>query len=777
VKSGCFWYTPPMNEERGFLLTSHSRDVRGRCEFRYYGTGPAGPFLIKVSPGEPLFFVSRDGPVGLTPDCRRVPLDLVSFDGTPVDGLYFDTLDRYYRTRRELRDGGSVLYESDVRPEERYLMERQIKGAVVIRGTGARRRGVTEYQNPRITGGDHRPSLRILSLDIETGRDGTVYSAAFHGTGPGEEVKRVLMRGQSGPADPEWLSFVSDEKALLQGVVDFVTAADPDIIIGWHVIGFDLAFLERRAGALDVSLRLGRGGGLLRLKEQRNGSWAASLEGRIVIDGPGALRGGFHRFDDFKLETVARELLGRGKDIRPEDDKVAEIERRFREDKAALGFYNLEDAVLVTQIFEKTALLDQLVTRSLITGLPLDRVHMSVAAFDFFMLPRFHRKALVAPDTADVVLQGHAAGGWVFTSEPGLYRHVAVLDFKSLYPTIMRTFFIDPYSRLMADTDPVETPAGIRFSRSCHILPDYLEELMARRARARKEGDPHLAQAVKILMNSFYGVMGTPGCRFYHPDLPSAITGTGQWVLKTCTARLRDWGYTVLYGDTDSLFVALKQEEQTDPLIAGRDLAARVDGFLEDTLQREYGVVSRMELEFEIYYPQFFLPSMRYSREGARKRYAGLRQDGAIDFKGLETVRSDWTDLAKEFQQELFRRFFAGEELREWIRRFIEELKAGKFNDKLVYRKRLSREAGHYVKTTPPHVKAARLLDPEGTRNLKEIAYIMGQEGPVPVELFDGSVDYNHYIEKQIRPVADGVLFALGEDFDSLREGRQLDLF
>ena len=168
---------------------------------------------------------------------------------------------------------------------------------------------------------------------------------------------------------------------------------------------------------------------------------------------------------------------------------------------------------------------------------------------------------------------------------------------------------------------------------------------------------------------------------------------------------------------------------------------------------------------------------MRYSREGARKRYAGLRQDGAIDFKGLETVRSDWTDLAKNFQQELFRRFFGGGELREWIRGFIEDLKAGQFDGQLVYRKRLSRDASHYLKTTPPHVKAARLLDPRGTGKLKEIAYIMGQEGPVPVELFDGSVDYNHYIEKQIRPVADGVLFALGEDFDSLLQGRQLDLF
>ena len=159
-----------------------------------------------------------------------------------------------------------------------------------------------------------------------------------------------------------------------------------------------------------------------------------------------------------------------GKDITPEKDKVAEIERRFREDKESLAYYNLEDSVLVSEIFEKTAILDQLVTRSLITGLAADKVHMSVASFDYFMLPKLHRKGYVAPDTDDIVPGKPATGGYVFTSDPGLYRHVIVLDFKSLYPSIIRTFFIDPLSRLNSGISPVDTPAGIRFSSEKHIL-------------------------------------------------------------------------------------------------------------------------------------------------------------------------------------------------------------------------------------------------------------------------------------------------------------------
>ncbi len=367
------------------------------------------------------------------------------------------------------------------------------------------------------------------------------------------------------------------------------------------------------------------------------------------------MRTAFYKFESFSLENVSQKLLGRGKDISPDKDKVAEIERRFREDSEALAFYNLEDAVLVTEIFEKTALIDQLVTRSLITGLALDKVHMSVASFDHFMLPAVHRKGYAAPDTDDIVPGNPAAGGYVFTSDPGLYRHVAVMDFKSLYPSIIRTFFIDPVSRLKADEDPVKTPVGITFSSTNHILPDFLEKLMKKREDAKKNNDMYLSQAVKILMNSFYGVMGTPGCRFYNPDLPSAITGTGQWILKTASAYLRDCGYSVIYGDTDSVFICLKEDEDAET--AGKMLTEMVNSFFSKLLKDEYSVESELEIEFETHYVKFFLPPVRYSEGGARKRYAGLLENGEIEYKGLETVRSDWTDLAKEFQKELFKRF------------------------------------------------------------------------------------------------------------------------
>ena len=112
-----------------------------------------------------------------------------------------------------------------------------------------------------------------------------------------------------------------------------------------------------------------------------------------------------------------------------------------------------------------------------------------------------------------------------------------------------------------------------QFSRTEHILPAHIERLLALRATAKQQHDANLSQAIKILMNSFYGVMGSRGCRFYHNDLPSAITTTGHWVLQTAMAFLTSMNYSVIYGDTDSLFVKLTEDEARNFSAAGEHIA------------------------------------------------------------------------------------------------------------------------------------------------------------------------------------------------------------
>src|SRR5207249_3350208 len=147
------------------------------------------------------------------------------------------------------------------------------------------------------------------------------------------------------------------------------------------------------------------------------------------------------------------------------------------------------------------------------------------------------------------------------------------------------------------------------------------------RDEAKRRGDVIGSHAIKILMNSFYGVLATPACRFFSLPVANAITHFGQWVLRWTRDRVEALGHRVLYGDTDSLFVATKiagagAVEEALRLAAG--LRDRINIELRDEIRAAWNVESRLELEFETLYLKFFLPSMRHGTAGARKRYAGL---------------------------------------------------------------------------------------------------------------------------------------------------------
>ena len=488
------------------------------------------------------------------------------------------------------------------------------------------------------------------------------------------------------------------------------------------------------------------------------------------------LRASFFSFEDFKLETVAQELLGTGKTITPDENKIEEIDRLFKEDKVSLAEYNLQDAVLVTDIFKKTGLVELSVRRAQISGLLMDQLGMMTAAFDHFYLPRLHRAEYVAPNLKDIQTADHAAGGYVIEPNPGIYENVIVLDFKSLYPSIIQTFKIDPYSLLMKQVDTIETLNGYKFSASHHILPDFIDELMELRNLAKKKKDKQLSQAIKILMNSFYGVMGSYGCRFYHPDLPRAITGSGHKLLLGSKDYLEKNDLKVIYGDTDSLFVKLKDISKEDGETQGKNIVKDLNKYWKNKLKDDFNIESYLELEFEKYYRKFIITPARGADIGAKKRYAGLLvKDGKenIEFVGMEFVRSDWTRLAKDFQIELYQKIFDGVEVEEWIREVIKNLKDGKFDDKLIYRKRLRKDVDGYVKNVPPHARAAKLLsEPSDV-----IYYAITQRGPIPIELKHNDFDYDHYIEKQLKPIADSVLSLLGKSFDDIVGNDQLSFF
>jgi DNA polymerase-2 len=762
-----------------FLLTGEWFDVKGKNILRLFGiSAECGPVELIFDRVKPVFFVGRNADLkNLTVNYTRKQLELSSFDGEKVDAVYFNTQRDLRASVETLNSQNITTYESDIDPVRRFLMERFINVQALITGESREKNSLTVFTNPGIKPCEVAPAFVTASIDIETGmKNEALYSIAVHITGRNGEDKKVFMIGDGSKKASGYISFFNNERELLLEFTSWFKKTDPDIIIGWHVIGFDLMFLEKKYIALNLPFDLARDNGKTIMRARKSGSYYASMPGRIIIDGPVTLRSSFFSFEDYKLETVAQELLGKGKVIAPDKNKVGEIENFFRDDKIKLAEYNLMDAVLVSEIFSKVGLIELSVKRAQISGMLMDQLGMMTAAFDHFYLPKLHRSGYVACNVTDITEMEHAAGGYVLDPKPGLYDDVIVLDFKSLYPSIIRTFKIDPLSRLLSTEDTIQTPNGYKFSATKHLLPEFIAQLMEKRGEAKEKKDKQLSQAIKILMNSFYGVMGSYGCRFYHPDLPTAITGTGQFLLLGSRDYLQDEGYEVIYGDTDSLFVKLKTGEGSVKPEAGNRLAGELNKYWKERLEKDFKIESFLEIEYEKYYRKFIITPARGSEAGAKKRYAGLlvkNGEEKLDFVGMEFVRSDWTRLAKEFQVELYTRIFNGDDIDEWIRSVVGKVNKGELDDKLVYRKRLRKGIDEYVKNIPPQVKAAKMID----QNSGIIYYVITKRGPIPVELEPGDIDYQHYIDKQLKPIADSVLNLLGESFDSIAGSSQLNFF
>src|SRR5207249_1696715 len=253
----------------------------------------------------------------------------------------------------------------------------------------------------------------------------------------------------------------------------------------------------------------------------------------------------------------------------------------------------------------------------------------SFASVDWLDVGELRARGRVAPSVRATAETEDASivGGLVLDSVPGLYRNILVFDFKSLYPSLIRTFNIDPLTFVAADAAGValRTPGGAAFRRDeAGILPGLVARLGAERAAARARGDEVAAQAIKILMNSLFGVLGSPASRLFSPAVANAITTAGQHVIRLAAGAVERRGHRVIYGDTDSLFVDVGEPDTARA--AGRAEALR-DGIGQDVaaaLTREFGCTSHLELEFEKVYARFFMPEIRGGATGSKKRYAGL---------------------------------------------------------------------------------------------------------------------------------------------------------
>jgi len=765
---------------KGFIVYPTYRIKGNEAFIHLYGRMDNGKTFLAVIKQRPYFFIKKKDQKKAEKVAKKLVFDieetkLKNFDDEDVIKIVLNNPMNVPGLRDVWHENEINTYEGDIRFVYRYLIDNGLKGSVEIKGKSedGKDYGVDEvFFDPILSPSDWKPKLKVLSFDIETDKDtGKLFAISL----VSDKVKTCLIQKKGKFKNAE--SF-EDEKKLLQRFKELVLEIDPDIIVGWNVIDFDLDFLEKKFKEHHVPFVLGRTQDVCKLRRYESfmRDSTANFPGRQILDGIHLMRISFVKMEDNKLDTAAKVFLGKRKVITSTGiDKYQEIKDAYEKNTQKLIDYNIQDSQLVYDILKKSGVLELTIRRSLITGMQLDRVRASVASLDNLYLAEIRKRGYVAPSSHYTERERRITGGYVRDSKPGIYDYVIVCDFKSLYPSIMRTFNIDPWAYVPEGKkykgEVITAPNGARFKKETGILPDLLRNLGDRRTQAKKDKNLLESNAVKVLMNSIFGVLANPNCRFYSFEMSNAITLFGQHWIKLTAKKLEKKGYEVIYGDTDSIFVNLKVDNEKEAEKIANEITTEMNEFFTKHIKKKYGVDSYLELEFEKTYKRFLMPKVRASETGAKKRYAGIiTKEGKeeIEFVGMEFVRRDWTDLSKKFQYDILKLVFKKKNPSKFITKFVKDLKNGKYDDMLVYKKALRKNIDEYVKTTPPHVKAARKLE-RVESNI--IEYLITVDGPEPLQKISHSIDYDHYIEKQLKPIADQVLNFFNITFEDILKG------
>ncbi|HVY01541.1 MAG TPA: DNA polymerase II [Candidatus Nanoarchaeia archaeon] len=771
---------------KGFIVSHEVFDSENETVLALYGRLENGESFAVQKKIEPYLFISEKDLKKVEKVVKEYEVEKTSLKNSKnetVMRITASSTTKLDKLQSHLDSIEIKSYEQDLKPYTRFCIDNNILGSIDIEGGHEKGERIDRiYGEALIKSADFTPKLKILSIDIETDKKAdTLYCLGMYSS---NFKKSFIVSKQKVPNAQNY----ETEEECLQAFFQEIHKFDPDVITGWNVIDFDFKYLQEKCKSLKIPFDIGRkpGSAKLRISSNFMRDSSATVLGRQVLDGLALIQDPFIQeapmmrganFNSMTLEDVSQEILHKGKLLKGQS-RHKEIDELYKKDKDKLIEYNILDCVLVYEILEKTGLVELSVERCRLTGLPLDRISASIAAFDSLYIRYARNKGLVSPTNKFKAREERIKGGYVKDAKPGIYHDVLVLDFKSLYPSIITTFNIDPLSlTTKEDKKVVESPNGAFFKNQDGVLPEIIKVLHQAREKAKAEKRELSSFAIKIIMNSFFGVLASPNCRYFSLEMANAITAFGRELIQLTAKKIEEKGYKVIYSDTDSVFVTTdlkgKKAEQT-----GKEMQQQINDFYKEYVKKKYDRTSYLEIEFKKHYRAFMIPALRDLETGAKKRYAGLlTKDGKeeLEITGLEAIRGDWTQAAGDFQKELLIKVFNKEKIEAFILDYIKKIKAGKLDDKLVYRKSIRKALDEYVKTTPPHVKAARKLDKlEGTI----IQYYITLDGPEPIQKLTHKLDYEHYIDKQIKPIASQVLNLIGLSFEDLSKGsKQTKLF
>ncbi len=715
------------------------------------------------------------------------------FFGKPVKALKVycrdpDVIAKCARVFRKI-EGVEECLEDDVRYSMRYLIDNdivpcgwhEVEVAEEAKDLGVRvDRVYVAKSSPKFLERTDVPNLKILGFSaICYSREGSpkpdrnpvvIISAA---TNSGEE--RQFVAGEN-----------RDDKPVLEAFIDYVLSFDPDIIVGFGVNRQDWAYLNERCKRLGIRLSIDRAG-----TEPHTSVYGhVSITGRANVD----IFDFADEFPDVKVKTLENlaDYLGVmkiEKRVLIEDVEFAD----YWDDKAKreiLKKFSMENTRCIMGIAD--AILDFAMQLSSLVGLPIDHVGTAAVGFrvEWFLIKHAHKIGELVPKRVEQPYRPYV-GAIVLSPKPGLHENIAVLDFASMYPNLMISYNLSP-DTYVAPKEPIPScgvyeapevkhrfrkePSGFYKEVLSHLI-NIRNEIRAKMKRCAPDGVEYRVldarqKAVKVITNASYGYAGWVGARWYIKPVAEAATAWGRHTILTAIKMAEEEGLTVVYGDTDSIFIKYEPNK------------------VERLTSKIYEKLG-LEIKPDKVYTRIFFTE-------AKKRYAGLLPDGRLDVVGLEVIRGDWAVVAKKVQErvlEIVLKEQSPQKAASFTQQFIYELRQRRvpYRDLIIW-KTLTKPIEEYA-VKASHVEAAKMLMEKGWKLAMgdKVGYVVvvgtgrlyERVKPYMFATYD-EVDIEYYVTNQVVPAAARILecFGIAEEqlltakaSDKERETRRLTDF
>lgn len=681
--------------------------------------------------------------------------------------------------------------EADIPFTRRYLIDNKITPLATYEAEGEYVNSdykVDVFKAEKISHvSDDVVKLKVLAVDIEThtqfgkevvlGND-PIIMIAFYGEG----FKKVLT-WKHFDNKLDYIEVVDSEIELIERFRRIIEEYKPDIITGYFSDGFDLPHIKARADKYKVKLNIGLNNSSIRIKKGKFS--VAEITGISHIDVFSFVKRIFRTtFTSFKLSDIARELLNEGKvDVNLSrlyvawDDQNAELEK-FAE-------YNVQDAKLTYNLCVN--LMPNIIELTKMIGLtPAEVSRMSFSQLvEWYLIkeaPEFNELVPNRPGFTEERKRRIESyeGAFVYEPTPGLYKDVAVFDFRSLYPTIISAHNISPDTIIYGEDSEDGVLKGITFNKQKKgFISTVIDRVINRRLRvkeiAKKTKDDRTLKArqnaLKTIANSIYGYYGFFGARWYNIDCAKAITAYGRYHIKEVIAKAKEKGFNVLYSDTDSIFITLNGRKFDDVMKLVNNVNKDLPGI--------------MELEFENFYKSGLFVATKSAESGAKKKYALMDEKGKMKIRGFETVRRNLSLIAKETQEKVLEMILSEEDVEkvvEYVKNIIGDLRQKKIDvDKLVIKTQVSRDLSSYD-NIPPHVAIAIKMQERGQKvgAGTMIKYVVTQgekrvrdRARLREEVKEGEYDAEYYINNQVIPAVGKILEVVGYDVTDLTEEKE----